>query len=98
MVNWPDEFVCRSHDSKHKKRKIDRSDDFIWICESCISQLGCDMIRKRVKVWWHDDNVYYEGELNDVDSVTGRYRVLYDDGEWEFISLSQEPVLYSHDS
>lgn len=45
-------------------------------------------------VWWHDDAVSYSGIINAQDSVTKKYRVFYDDGEWEFISLSSSPVLF----
>ena len=45
------------------------------------------------QVWWPEDKQYYTGVLNAYDAVSGKHRVLYDDGEWEFLDLSAEPTL-----
>ena len=42
----------------------------------------------------YDDQTYYPGTISDFDTVSQCHRVVYDDGEWEFISLGGEMVLY----
>mmetsp|Transcript_3685 Transcript_3685/g.3836 ORF Transcript_3685/g.3836 Transcript_3685/m.3836 type:complete len:206 (-) Transcript_3685:116-733(-) len=40
--------------------------------------------------------MFYKGIVNAYDKLSGKHRVLYDDGEWEFIDLCAEPVLIEH--
>ena len=42
-----------------------------------------------MEVLWPDDAVWYGGRIHDYDPVSGRHRVWYDDGEWEFVHLSE---------
>jgi hypothetical protein len=40
--------------------------------------------------------MFYKGTVNAYDNLSGKHRVLYDDGEWEFLDLCSEPVLIEH--
>jgi hypothetical protein len=51
------------------------------------------MIGWGVLVWWADDKELYEGVVNAFDDASQRHRILYKDGEWEFIALGVEPSL-----
>lgn len=70
-----------------------RETKWVWQCPSCIAQMGQSLAGRRVSVWWADDAAAYEGHINAFDVLSKRHRVLYDDGEWEFLSLPSEPVL-----
>lgn len=72
----------------------DESYNWKWICGSCISKLGGDLVGRKVKIWWVDDYKSYSGSLNAMDEISRCHCVLYDDQEWEFINLSVEPVLF----
>ena len=69
-----------------------KSQGWAWLCPECIATGGGGLAGTKVRVWWWDDKTSYEGVVDAFDGPTGRHRVLYDDGEWEFISLSVEPV------
>jgi len=56
--------------------------------------MGHELLHRRVLVWWHDDSCCYGGLVEAYDPFSRRHRVLYDDGEWEFIDLANEPVLF----
>lgn len=81
MLNWPEKFQISLADMS-------------WICHYCIRKTH--LLGRKVKVWWNADETYYSGYIDAIDPVTGRYRIQYEDGEWEFISLSVEPVLISN--
>lgn len=53
-----------------------------------------EFLDRQVLVWWHDDDCCYRGTVSAYDPISRRHRVLYDDGEWEFIDLAVESVLY----
>ena len=53
-----------------------------------------ELLNRSVLVWWQDDGCCYHGIVNAYDPSSQRHRVLYDDGEWEFIDLASEPVVY----
>lgn len=53
-----------------------------------------DLLHRRVLVWWKDDRCCYGGVVEAYDPYSRRHLVLYDDGEWEFIDLACEPVLF----
>lgn len=65
------------------------------ICANCVGSLKEALVGRCVQIWWHDDECKYTGHLNAYDPVSGKHRVLYDDGEWEFIDLKKEPVWIS---
>lgn len=73
---------------------------FPWgvICPYCIesgSGRGFGLVGCCVKVWWIDDDCAYEGVVNAYDLSSGKHRVLYDDGQWEFIDLKDQPALFT---
>lgn len=53
-----------------------------------------EILDRQVLVWWQDDDCCYRGTVSAYDPISRRHRVLYDDGEWEFIDLAVESVLY----
>lgn len=46
---------------------------------------GCE-----VKVWWADDERYYQGVVQEYEALSGRHRVQYSESEWEFLLLGGE--------
>ena len=53
-----------------------------------------EFLDRQVLVWWQDDGCCYRGTVSAYDPLSRRHRVSYDDGEWEFIDLATESVLY----
>ncbi|CAL8467270.1 g6807 [Coccomyxa elongata] len=47
--------------------------------------VGC-----RVGVWWADDEAFYKGEVTAFDSYHKRNKIMYDDGEEEWVALQRE--------
>ena len=45
-------------------------------------------------MYWPDDDTWYSGALQDYDGSTGHHRVLYDDGEWEFVHLHEQDLSF----
>lgn len=43
-----------------------------------------------ISVYWPEDQTWYDGRVQSLDSVSGICEVLYDDGEREELNLSQE--------
>ncbi|XP_058724913.1 sister chromatid cohesion protein PDS5 homolog C-like isoform X3 [Vicia villosa] len=48
------------------------------------------LVGKRVKVWWPEDETFYEGVVYSFDSSTKKHKVLYDDEEEEILNLEKE--------
>ena len=46
-----------------------------------------------IKVWWPEDMEFYEGIIAQIDLETGRARVQYLDGEWEYVHVGHEPCI-----
>ena len=63
-------------------------------CKGCEERLAGAFLSKRVEVLWPDDAVWYGGRVHDYDAVSGRHRVWYDDGEWEFVHLSEQELRF----
>lgn len=49
-----------------------------------------------VKVWCPADGQYHQGQLISFRAETGRHHVLYEDGEDEWLELSQERLKWLH--
>jgi len=54
------------------------------------------MIDRSVRVWWPDDQCFYEGTISSFDESSKRYKVVYDDEFWEFVRLSVEAMEIEH--
>lgn len=65
-----------------------------WVCGSCVELLGAQLVGADVLVWWHDDKIPYRGTVDAYDDVSMCHRVLYEDGEWEFVNLTIEPACF----
>ncbi|GKA44431.1 phospholipase-like protein, partial [Tanacetum coccineum] len=51
---------------------------------------GKNLVGSRIKVWWPEDNTYYEGTVKSFQSHNKRHKVWYDDGDDELIDLKTE--------
>ena len=65
-----------------------------WLCGSCVEVLGAQLVGADVLVWWHDDKQAYPGTIDAFDEVSLCHRVLYQDGDWEFVNLTVEPACF----
>lgn len=71
----------------------DSLSDVSWVCPQCLHEEGERVVGRRVAVWWPDDRRYYRGVVTDYEQCSCECRVLYDDGEWEFVYLPAEVAL-----
>ncbi|KAL1315287.1 hypothetical protein HN51_042061 [Arachis hypogaea] len=51
---------------------------------------GEGLVGTRVKVFWPDDDMYYEGVVDSFDRSKKKHKVLYDDGDMEILNLKKE--------
>ncbi|KAI8569302.1 hypothetical protein RHMOL_Rhmol02G0268300 [Rhododendron molle] len=51
---------------------------------------GHNLVDSKVKVWWPDDEKFYEGVIVSYDSVKKKHQVSYTDGDEEVLNLRQE--------
>ncbi len=64
-------------------------------CELCLNQHATSFIGRRVWVLWPQDQKWYKGRIQAYDPSSGKHRVIYDDdGEWEFLHLSDIYMLW----
>uniref|UniRef100_A0A0A9F502 PTM/DIR17-like Tudor domain-containing protein n=1 Tax=Arundo donax TaxID=35708 RepID=A0A0A9F502_ARUDO len=52
--------------------------------------LDGSLVGARIKVWWPDDKMFYNGVVDSFDSVSKRHKVAYDDGDVEVLLLREE--------
>ena len=64
-----------------------------WLCKDCVYSRGEELVGKNIRVWWPGDAIYYNGMIDAFDSYSCLHRVVYVDGEWEFVDLSAEPYV-----
>jgi len=50
--------------------------------------------KRAVAVYWSHDGTFYHGVINAYDPISGKHRVLYADGEWEFLYLPVEVLFF----
>ena len=48
------------------------------------------LIGTKVRIYWPMEDEWFEGEITDYHLKKSKYRVLYDDGEHEWINLREE--------
>ncbi|CAO2816874.1 unnamed protein product [Amaranthus hypochondriacus] len=51
---------------------------------------GEEMVGIRVMIWWPDDKKFYEGAIEHFDHSTGKHKVVYTDGDVEFLKLERQ--------
>ena len=97
VEGWPSGTEPAADKNKSKSKKGGKNDGgaYDWLCPACAHSgvVGEQVVGRAVKVWWKDDAQFYCGTVNAYDTASGKHRVLYDDGEWEFIDIGVEPVL-----
>ncbi|KAJ0984297.1 hypothetical protein J5N97_002653 [Dioscorea zingiberensis] len=80
--------VKTTDDSKGKlhmhsgRKKFDEPQHMTGIDESLV---GC-----KIRVWWPDDNMFYEGMVSSFDPVSRKHKVVYYDDDVEILSLKKE--------
>lgn len=63
-----------------------------WLCPSCLASQCAATQRAVVWVYWEGEASWFRGTVTGFDPASGRYRVLYADGEWEITDLSRSWV------
>ncbi|KAL6985183.1 hypothetical protein U1Q18_018560 [Sarracenia purpurea var. burkii] len=53
-------------------------------------EYGENLVDKKVKVWWPQDQTFYEGVIASFDPVKKKHKVLYTDGDLEVLNLRGE--------
>ncbi|GAB4854689.1 hypothetical protein Ancab_023273 [Ancistrocladus abbreviatus] len=58
--------------------------------ESDAKEYGEELVGSMIKVWWPDDQEFYEGKVESFDAVDMRHKVFYTDGDVEVLRLKDE--------
>uniref|UniRef100_A0A7N0TD51 Uncharacterized protein n=1 Tax=Kalanchoe fedtschenkoi TaxID=63787 RepID=A0A7N0TD51_KALFE len=53
-------------------------------------EYGEELVGSRIKVWWPQDKVYYDGIVESFDPIRRKHKVLYTDNEREVLNLHRE--------
>lgn len=89
-----DENVTDEHIKYTKKAGMAKNLPLQWVCRDCVAKPST--VGKVVKVWWHEDQCFYSGVVDVFESSSGRHKIKYFDGIWEFVDLRVEPVLIAY--
>ncbi|XP_062184176.1 sister chromatid cohesion protein PDS5 homolog C-like isoform X2 [Phragmites australis] len=49
-----------------------------------------NLVGSRIKVWWPDDKMFYDGVVKSFDASSKKHKVAYDDGDTEVLLLKNE--------
>uniref|UniRef100_A0A7N1A4M3 Uncharacterized protein n=1 Tax=Kalanchoe fedtschenkoi TaxID=63787 RepID=A0A7N1A4M3_KALFE len=49
-----------------------------------------ELVGSRIKVWWPQDKVYYDGIIESFDPIRRKHKILYTDNEREVLNLHKE--------
>jgi hypothetical protein len=63
-------------------------------CAECVRARPEAFVGRYVDVLWPDDDTWYAGMVKDFDRASGQHRILYDDGEWEFVFLHEQEMSF----
>lgn len=61
-------------------------------------ELGEELVGSKVKVWWPDDEAFYEGVITSFDVAKKKHTVSYTDGDMEILTLKDERWEFVTDS
>ena len=64
------------------------------MCSECITTQNNQLLKQQIQIWWLDDQQFYHGVIQGYDAISQRHCVLYDDKQWEYLSLTTEPALF----
>jgi hypothetical protein len=85
--------ACANCNSPHpglaEGEEFDAVRESIWYCATCLAELGSSLQGRPVAVYWPQDSVWYTGRVQAYEPICGKHRIVYDDGEWEYILLAQ---------
>jgi hypothetical protein len=93
IVGWP--WGSGGNKESSSSQGPEPKDKGQWWCPSCVTEKGASLVGKAVSVWWDDDSQFYDGHVNAFESMSGRHRVLYKDGEWTFYDLGYEIAFFA---
>lgn len=51
---------------------------------------GENFVGSKIKVWWPDDEMFYEGLVDSFDHVKKKHKIIYADGDVEVLNLKKE--------
>ena len=98
--------LTRATRAKHKEERVCRvcsssSSDAplvvqgaCHVCAACVQSRPQVFLGQRVMVYWDQDKTWFVGKVRDFDPLTGQHRIWYDDGEWEFVDLSEQELSF----
>jgi hypothetical protein len=96
MKSLKAEYETEEIKSYMEKYEIGLKETMQWVCAKCVEEP--EVVGKLVQVWWHDDKQFYAGIVDAFEASSGRHKVKYIDGVWEFVDLRAEPVLIAFPS
>ncbi|XP_071690207.1 uncharacterized protein [Rutidosis leptorrhynchoides] len=83
--NFPGSCGSVTESSGKRKRNISPKKEHVQSVDC-----GENLVGSRIKVYWPDDKMFYEGVVKYFDGIRKRHKILYDDGDEETLNLKQE--------
>eukprot|EP00262_Sarcandra_glabra_P010239 TRINITY_DN2525_c0_g1_i2.p1 TRINITY_DN2525_c0_g1~~TRINITY_DN2525_c0_g1_i2.p1 ORF type:complete len:592 (-),score=146.42 TRINITY_DN2525_c0_g1_i2:68-1651(-) len=75
--------------TKSKRKRVPRKEETPEVL-NLHKDLGENLVGRKVKVWWPDDQMFYYGVIRSFDPVEKKHEVFYVDDEVETLLLSEE--------
>lgn len=76
--------------SRTARRKCARGKDEVYEAENRHKEMNEALVGAEIKVWWPDDEMFYEGAVDSFDPVSKKHKILYFDGDVEILLLKDE--------
>ncbi|XXG58873.1 hypothetical protein AAC387_Pa04g1067 [Persea americana] len=72
-------------ESKRKRYSMEKATENLNI-----KDLGEEIVGRKIKVWWPDDKMFYNGTVDSFDPAQKKHKILYEDGDEEILLLKNE--------
>lgn len=76
--------------TKSRRKRSRRAREEAPEIEDDKEQLDERLVGSKIKVWWPDDKLFYEGQIEAFDPATKKHKVVYRDGDVEILLLKNE--------
>jgi hypothetical protein len=67
-----------------------------WYCHGCsvCPAVRSELLGRGVHVYWQPDDCWYPGVITAYEPLSRKHMVVYEDNEWEFLSLTDQEIHY----
>ncbi|XAR69997.1 hypothetical protein NMG60_11001803 [Bertholletia excelsa] len=99
MVSSPKRASKSAKDEGHSEESAKGGSKRKHTAEKASASVEYDesLVGLKVKVWWPQDKMYYEGVIDSYDSAKKKHKVLYNDGDEEVLNLRRQKFEFIKD-